>query len=244
MTAATNASAGQVNLNYLDAAKTALSLQWTNPEYQFTTGVSSQDVTYTVEIDTAGANFTNPARKQVVVAKELAISFLVSELNDYMLNQLSLKKDIEHTLEVRVISSLNGGAVPLKSNVITLKATPYAIPPKVKLPASGELFITGSATPAGWMSGGDAPLASQKFTQVSETVYEIVIALSANNSYTFVPVYGNWDNKYSIAKKNDAAEVEGGDFQLGGEDILAPAASGNYKIQVDFQRGKFTVTKQ
>jgi len=247
ITAATNAGDGQVSLNYLDAAKTALSLKWTNPEYQFTTGVSSQDVTYTVEIDTAGANFTNPARKQVVVAKELSLTLLESELNDYMLNQLSLKKDMEHTLEIRVTSSLSGGAVPLTSNVITLKATPYAIPPKVKLPVNGELFLVGNATPGGDATGWNnpVPVPSQKFTQVSETQYTITINLIGGKEYLMIPVNGDWGHKYAVKDKTSAGLNEGGDFGYDlGDNFPGPGASGSYKIDVDFQRGKFTVTKQ
>ncbi|MBK8951120.1 MAG: SusE domain-containing protein [Chitinophagaceae bacterium] len=35
----------------------ALVLNWTNPNYRFNTGVSSQDVTYILQIDTAGKKF-------------------------------------------------------------------------------------------------------------------------------------------------------------------------------------------
>ena len=51
-----------VPLSFANAAKTAIVLSWTNPNYQFNTGVSSMDVPYLVEIDTAGANFTNPGK--------------------------------------------------------------------------------------------------------------------------------------------------------------------------------------
>src|SRR6476659_10219094 len=54
---------GDRNLSYANADKVALVLTWTNPNYQLTTGISSQDVSYLVEIDTAGASFTNPKRK-------------------------------------------------------------------------------------------------------------------------------------------------------------------------------------
>ena len=37
----------------------ALVLNWTNPDYKFTTGISSQDVTYTLEMDTLGGNFNS-----------------------------------------------------------------------------------------------------------------------------------------------------------------------------------------
>src|SRR5436190_12293117 len=68
---------GDLNLNYADADNEALTLTWTNPNYQFTTGVSSQDVAYVIEIDTAGANFTNLNKQSVTVSKELNKSFTV-----------------------------------------------------------------------------------------------------------------------------------------------------------------------
>ena len=47
-----------------------LTLNWTNPNYTFSTGLSSQDVIYTIQIDTTGSNFSNPGkvedRKSVV----------------------------------------------------------------------------------------------------------------------------------------------------------------------------------
>src|SRR5580692_6312826 len=43
-----------------DSAKQALAFTWTNPKYGFSDGIGSQNVTYNVEFDTAGANFTSP----------------------------------------------------------------------------------------------------------------------------------------------------------------------------------------
>ena len=221
----------------------ALNLSWTNPNYKFTTGISSQDVFYQIEFDTAGANFTNSKKQTISINKDLNKSILVSELNGYLLNQLQLSTGASHDIEIRIKSSLINEAAILYSNVLKYKVTPYAIPPKIAPPASNTLYITGDATAKGWMNGGDAEVLNQKFTKISTTLYETTVALNGGKSYTFVPVYGNWDSKYSIAVKNDPTTVFGGDFQIGGEDILAPATSGIYKIQVDFQRGKFTITK-
>lgn len=235
-------SVDALNLNYADADKQALTLNWTNPNYTFTTGVSSQDVSYIIEIDTVGSNFSNPQKQSISVSKDLSRSFVISQFNDYLLNQLVLKPGVEHTLEIRVISSLGNGAGALVSNSLQLTATPYAIPPKVNPPASGELYITGSAVASGWTNA--PPKETQQFTKVSETFYEIVVDLIGGNSYTFLPTWGSWNDKYSIKVKNDPNSVNGGDFQWQGEDILAPAASGTYKIEVDFQRGKFAVKPQ
>lgn len=223
---------------------TAFMLSWTNPEYQFNTGVSSLDVNYNILIDTTD-NFSNPDLKTVSVGTDLSKTFAQSELNDILLNQLQLKPGMSHKLNMRVDAFLAGNAALLSSNTLSLNATPYAIPPKIQPPASGELYITGDATAGNWQCGcGEAPLLSQKFTQISPTLYEITVDLIGGKSYTFIPVYGSWSAKYSIVTKNDPSEVNGGDFIVGGNDILAPSASGTYKITVDFQRGKFTVTPQ
>jgi hypothetical protein len=228
-------------LSYLNKDKAALTLKWTNPNYEFTTGISSQDVNYQVEIDTTGSNFTSPKKQTISVNKDLSLSITQGQFNDYLLNQLQLTPDAPHKLEIRVTSFLKNNSEPMVSNVLKYIATPYSIPPKVNPPASGELYITGNALASGWVNN---PPASQKFTKESTTLYTITVALIGGNSYTFLPTYGSWNDKYSIAVKNDPNEVNGGDFQWQGNDILAPAASGNYKITVDFQRGKFTVTPQ
>lgn len=235
---------GNIPLAFATKDQEAIKLNWTNPNYQFTTGISSQNVSYQVEIDTTGANFTNPGKKVLALTNDLSLSITQEQLNDYLLNQLQLKAGMSHNIEMRVKSSLASNAVPLYSNVMKFTVTPYAIPPKVTPPASGKLFITGAATPAGWMGGGDAELASQKFNQVSPTMYVLPsIALKGGESYLLVPVYGNWDNKYGALGANNSNNPDGDDFKAGGGDLKAPAASGNYKIQVDFQRGKFTLTK-
>ena len=234
---------GSIPLSFANKDQEALKLSWTNPDYQFTTGLSSQGVTYRFEIDTTGANFTNPQRKILTISNDLALSITHNDLNDYLLNQLQLKAGMSHNIEMKVTSGI-GSAVALTSNVLKFTATPYAIPPKVAPPASGKLYITGSATPGGWMGSPAAELLSQKFTQMSPTLYVLPsIALPGGGSYLFVPVYGDWGTKYGGVGANNTNNVNGDDFAQSGGDMLAPAASGNYKIEVDFQRGKFTVTK-
>jgi starch-binding outer membrane protein SusE/F len=234
---------GTIPLSFATQDQVAVKLTWTNPEYQFTTGISSQNVSYLVEIDTAGANFTNPNRKSISLSGDLSLTITQAQLNDYLLNQLVLAPAQPHNIEIRVKSTI-GGAVPLYSNVLKFAVTPYVIPPKVPPPSSGKLYITGSATPGNWMGGGDPELTTQKFTQVSPTLYVLsTIHLNGGGSYLFVPVYGDWNNKYGGLGANNTNNVNGDDFKPGGGDLLAPVATGDYKIEVDFQRGKFTVTK-
>ena len=49
----------------------AVTFNWTNPNYYFASGVSSQNVAYTIEIDTAGANFNGKNKLSVSVSQDL-----------------------------------------------------------------------------------------------------------------------------------------------------------------------------
>lgn len=230
-----------IPLSFVSRENDAIAFSWTNPEYKFTTGVSSQDVTYLLEIDTTGANFTNPKKKQLSIANELSQAFTQTQLNDYLLNQLELTPARPHNIEMRVKSSLAGSAATeLFSNVLKFTVTPFAIPPKVTPPSAGTLYVTGNAVPSDWTN---SPPATQKFTMVTPTLYELTIPLVAGNSYLFLRDFGSWDAKFGFTGANNANNVDGDDFKFGGGDMKAPGVSGTYKIQVNFQTGKFAITK-
>lgn len=226
-----------------DESIEAIRFNWTNPDYQFTTGINSQDVNYTLEIDTAGANFTNPKKYSTSISKELSKSYTVGELNTILGNTMFLAPGRRVNLQARVTSSLGQNAVALASNVVAFTATPYAPPPKVELPSSGNLYIVGNATPGDWTN--PVPVPTQVFTKKSNTEYEITIQLlGAGKYYLFLPVNGSWDKKYGVPDNAVSGVENGGTFSSGSKDIPAPAASGTYKINVDFQKGLFTVVKQ
>ena len=243
LTGTTNSGTNVINLNYANKSDVAISFAWTNPNYQFTTGVSSQDVSYVLEIDTTGSGFTNPNKQSISVSKDLGTSITVGTLNDYLLNQLVLSTTMNHNLEMRVTSYLVNSTAKLVSNTVKFVTKPYAIPPKVVPPSSGKLFLVGSATAGGW--NNPVPVPTQQFTQVSPTLYEITVALIGGQEYLCLPVNGDWSHKYAVKDKTVAGLNAGGDFGYDlNDNIPGPAASGNYKISVDFQRGKFTVTAQ
>ena len=134
-----------IPLAYTDSSLEALKLSWTNPNYQFNTGISSLDVNYNIEIDTTGSNFTNPKKAVISMGTNLSQTFLQSEFNNYLFSQLKLQTGVSHNIEIRVTAALVGGQEPFISNVLKLTAAPYAIPPKVAPPASGNLYIVGDA---------------------------------------------------------------------------------------------------
>ncbi len=231
---------GSVPLSFATKDEAGLSLSWSNPAYKFTTGTSSQNVSYQIEIDTTGANFTSPLKKTISISNDLSRSFTQSEFNDILLNGLELKAGISHAVEIRVKSFLGTNSATLLSNVLKFNIAPYAIPPKVA-PYSTDVYVVGDATTGGW--DNPVPDPAQKMTQISSTLYEITMPLNAGKSYLFLPVNGSWSQKYGFDGGNNNNNPDGGDFKREGGDIKAPATGGNYKIELNFQTGKFKVTK-
>lgn len=224
----------------------AVTLNWTNPEYRLNTGPNSQTVTYLLEIDTLGANFTNPRKVTFSFNGALSRTLTQGELNNSLLVGMRLQADREYTLEMRVTSSLGLGVAALVSNRLTLRVMTFSIPPVVDPPLSGRLWITGSATPANWMSNGSTPPTSpsQEFTRVSNTRFVInSLALNGGGSFLLVPNYGDWGDKYGFTGGGNQNNPMGDTFRRGGNDFQGPATSGNYRIEVDFQLGTYTLTR-
>ena len=247
-----SASATTVSLESGQEANTALVLTWTNPAYRFTTGISSQDVTYTLEMDTLGANFGSSKKATAVISKDLAKTYTVAELNSILGNDmlLQLNPRRNYTLQLRVISSI-GSAVKLTSNVISFTTKPFQPPPKVIPPSTGKLYIVGNATPGGDAHGWDnpVPVPSQEFTRISSTLYEIIVPLIAGKEFLFLPLNGDWGNKYACHATADQPKT-GGDFGYNGGNSFwnanfpAPTENASYKVTVNFQLGKYTMVKQ
>lgn len=225
-------------------AAEAIRFSWTNPEYQFTTGLSSQDVTYRLEFDTAGANFGSNSKYTTTIARDLGRAFSVAELNGILGNSMGLPFGRQYRMEARVISSIGTEAVPLTSNVVAFTATPYAPPPKVPVPTNGTLWMTGDAAPSGWSNPLGAPYdVSQQFTRVNNTLYELTVALPGGGGYKLIQTQGDWGSQYHMLAGGTWA---GGSIEKRDADpaFPGPPSAGTYKISVDFQKGQFSVVKQ
>jgi len=227
---------------------TANTFTWTNPNYKFSTGTSSQDVTYTLQIDTTGANFTSPHIGEKVVTKSLSAPLTVKELNTILLGTMLLQEDMPHNLEFRIKSSLGSLTTALYSNVIKQIVTPYldvvvTLPKDLPTPNAndGSLFLVGDATQGGW--NNPVPVPSQKFTQTSSTTYELTTTLIGGGQYLMLPKNGDWGNKYAVASNTLAGLNAGGAFGANlSDNFPGPATTGLYKIVVNFKTGQFTVT--
>ncbi len=232
----------------LDSTKknnVAIKFSWTNPNYQFNTGNSSQDVMYVLQIDTTGANFKNPNIQEVSIPKELAVTYTIKELNTF-LSKLDVLENIPHNIEFRIKSTIGGTAVPLYSNVIKIIITPYLdvavpLPPPTAPALIGDLYITGDGVPSSWTNN---PPVAQKCVRVSKVEYYIIMSFTPGKYYKFLSTLNQWQPQYG--GKSDT----GGDigFNMGGgsdpDAIPTPVVAGSYKVTLNFKTGKYTVVKQ
>lgn len=235
-------------LTLLDAnkANTAIKFTWTNPNYQFTTGVSSQDVSYTLQVDTTGANFTNPNIQEIAISKDLEKSFTVKELNTVLI-KLLLLENINHSIEFRLKASLVNGAVPLYSNVVKIVVKPY-LDVAIPISTTGNLYVTGDATAEGWTN---SPSSAQKMTKISNTEYSFTMSMAPGKYYKFLTTPGFWQPQYGL-KTGSGGTSSSGELGLNNQTpqypsdpdaIPTPSTAGTYKINVNFKTGKYTVTQ-
>ena len=231
-------------LNIANKNIAAITFSWTNPNYRFSTGISSQDVAYTIQIDTVGSDFVNPNLSETSVSKDLSTTFTVGDLNKKLLS-MNLQPGVPYNLQIRVKSALNNSSVAMYSNVIPITVTSYldaavAPPGTAPLYADGKLYLVGSATAGGW--DNPVPVPTQEFTKIDATHYTITVALSGGQEYLMLPVNGDWSAKYGNACGSNSCNSASGDtFKAGGDNIKGPASAGTYTITVNFVSGKFTI---
>ncbi|HLZ16559.1 MAG TPA: SusE domain-containing protein [Cyclobacteriaceae bacterium] len=231
-------SASDLVLQKANAAYTSLQFQWSNPNYEFSNGVNTQDVFYTLQIDTTGSNFSSPNEVGLSFTQDVSTTFTVKGLNTALAG-MQLSDNVLHPFEFRVKATLGNGSVPVYSNVLKINIATYL---DVVYPVPANLYITGSATPKSWMSGGDAPVASQQFTKTN--TYTFVLSnftLIGGQEFLLVPVYGDWSNKYGTVGANDTNNPSGDAFVPAGNNFIAPAATKAYTVTVNFKTGKYTV---
>jgi hypothetical protein len=179
---------------------------------------SATVVNYSVEFAAAGTKFASPV--VVATSTDRFKNFTVGELNSAALNA-GFPPFVASSIDVRVKSTVGTtGSVVQTSNFYTIKVTPY--------PAWPDWGIIGSATPTGWDS--DTNLNYDLATKT----YSITMNMIPG-AYKF-RLDDGWGTNYGSSSST------GGALVLGGADIPITIA-GSYKITVDFNAKKYTVTK-
>ena len=112
-----------------------------------------------------------------------------------------------------------------------------------QIPVPANLYITGDATAGGWMAGNGVgvPVPSQQFTKLDNVTFGIVVNLTADKSYLFLPVNGDWSHKFGSVGADNTNNVNGDQFKPEGNNMKAPSTSGLYLIIVNFATSSWTV---
>jgi hypothetical protein len=231
-----------IGLNFNTENDKAVTFSWSNPNYQFASGVSSHNVSYSLEIDTAGANFNGKNKITVSISQDLTVTYTQKAFN-ILISDLKVRTGRVAQLEMRVLASIGSKATSIASNKLVFKVLPYAPPPKVPVPTAGTLWVVGNAFASGWSNPLPAPFdMSQKFTKVSDTQYELVVDMLSTGNYKLIQEQGVWGTQYRPL----AGDANSGTFERRDADpgFVAPAVAGKYKLVFDFQAGTYTVTKQ
>ena len=228
-----NSSVTTIAAPVSDSNKAVVTFTWTSPKYSN----DSATTRYILQIDSAGRNFSRAVSTTII--GNLSKTFLAKEINAMVLS-LGFNYNVQSSADVRILSSYNNNNEQYKSNTVTLKITPYVTPPRVAPPASGKLFLVGSATATSWNNPVGA---GQQFTRLDSVTYEGTFYLNGGQEYLMLPVNGDWSHKYAVADKTVTGLSAGGSFGYDlSDNFPAPANTGMYKIHVDFQRGFFTVS--
>jgi hypothetical protein len=121
--------------------------------------------------------------------------------------------------------------------VVDFQTNKFTVTP---IPVPANLYIVGDATPGGWAN--PVPVPSQQFTKLDNVTFGIVVNLTADKSYLFLPVNGDWGHKFGGTGGNNTNNVNGDVLKAEGSDMKAPATSGLYLIIVNFATNSWTVT--
>ncbi len=84
----------------------------------------------------------------------------------------------------------------------------YTVTALTTNPIPANLYIVGDATAGGW--NNPVPVPSQQFTQVSNGDFQITVPLVSSGSYLFLPLNGDWTNKYGGASATGGTLLSNG----------------------------------
>lgn len=217
-----------------DSNTAVLKLSWTYPAH----ATDSSNIKYVIEVDKTGNNFASAITRTVL--GKLEYDFIAKDLNS-ILQSLGGAFNTAYDVDVRVTSSYANNNERLTSNILKFNYKIYVTPPKIAPPTSDKLFLVGDASAGGWSN--PVPVPSQEFSKIDSVTFAGVFNITGGREYLVLPVNGDWSNKYSVADKTIAGLNAGGDFGFNKNDNFpGPSTSGQYKIVLDFQNGKFTVT--
>lgn len=234
-------SSASIELNKAGAGtRTAIRFNWDTLVY----GVSTP-VTFTLQMDSVNGNFSEPI-VDVIPSSTYQIGFTDSVMNSRAM-KLNLVPDVPGNIKVRLKANLAYNNLPVYSTVQTITIKPYNDGLMYRMPSS--LYIQGDAV----ASNGSYPLPeAQKMEKIDNHRFALILTLAGGKHFLFTSSADALSDP--VFKAVSSAEpLTGGNFipsgsattpPNGGSDITTAAATGIYKVIVDFKTGTYSVTKE
>jgi hypothetical protein len=202
----TKVEEGYVGVITEETTTDTLVFEWSQADY----GVSTE-VSYVLELDSAGRNFSAPI---VLATTSLdSVGLIVGDINAKLIDQLKVTPNVASSLELRVRASVNS-KFPAVSPVVAIKITPW----KATMPAT--LWLPGGYQ--GW-----SPPTAPVIVAVSDFVYEGYVYIGSGTAFKFTSS-PDWDHiNYGDSK------IAGKLTTDGAADGLSLPVAGYYKFKVD-----------
>ncbi|MEO9022290.1 MAG: SusE domain-containing protein [Ginsengibacter sp.] len=245
----TTDNTGTVSLAKVNSANDALTLFWTNPEYVLNTGISSQGVSYNIEMRKHG---DNSYVSFAVVNSGLQKTFNQGDINGFLTKDLpsgglNVPSDKPVVVDIRVTSFL-GSQTAL--NATNLSSAPFTVTFDKPYNIDPDLWVVGDATTAGWTN---TPPASQKlaYDRASKT-FSITMALSGGSSiegFKFLTTSGAWQPQWGVPNTSVSPGTLG-TFALAvnpgnasDPNAIKVPSNGTYTLVVDLINKKVTISQ-
>ncbi len=129
-----SASTTTITATPADSANTALTLNWTNPNY----ATDSATQKFVIEIDSSGRNFAHEYTR--TVSGTLSTSFTAAELNAIVAG-FSFKPDSTYSLDIRIKSSYANNNEQYSSKAVTVTIKPYIVPVTLTASSTDALVL-------------------------------------------------------------------------------------------------------
>lgn len=216
-------------LEQVNAAETLLTLDWTAYKQ---TDLLVGAVSYWIQVDTVGNNFSNAKTlKQVSGINEdveftsYTVSLSVEEVNKVLVNDLDLSVGSTSSIELRVITRVGNVLIESSaSNIFQARFVPY------KAIDTSSLYMIG-ADFGNW-NWASADIVEMVPVNGLDGVFWCVNYFTANNGFKWAPKKEWGDDFSELASKSGYTVADGNAFV---------EADGLYMVYVDYPAGKITI---
>ena len=208
----------------LNDTSSAIKFTITAPSYNFKAVVSNA-----IQIDAAGDNWQNPT-SVALSSKGSNQSYSTADFNALLL-KLNLPAGKTSQINVRVQNALSNN-VATYSNVVSLTVTPFNL--------TSYIYVVGQ------FNGYSTTAPDSLVSLTSNGIYTGIINFTTGNNQFLILPAKNFNNKYATTESPNTASASltySTEYvSMGGNNLVAPAAAGNYLITLNINTNTIAIT--